>query len=280
MIEYGLATAKIAKWRDASRGAGCSSLRRAARPNDADRANRGDRKKLNRRDVDSRNSLARFVFAGSACFAGTMRLKAAAGAGICWAPHEEAAMSRVYLIRHAKPSATWGGDDDDPGLDAQGLAQAEAARDALLALPAPLRPTRVVSSPLRRCQETAAPFAKAIGAELEIDPYVGEIPTPKGMAADARGPWLREAFTGRWADIKGDLDYDAWRAQVAAAVASRPDAAVFSHFVAINAVLTSLASLPEVITLRPDHASICVFDLENGTLRLMERAREAGTQVL
>ena len=32
-------------------------------------------------------------------------------------------MSRVYLIRHAKPSATWGGDDDDPGLDDLGLAQ-------------------------------------------------------------------------------------------------------------------------------------------------------------
>src|ERR1700677_3390405 len=103
-------------------------------------------------------------------------------------------MSRVYLIRQAKPSATWGGDDDDPGLDAAGQAQAEAARDALLALPAEVRPTRVVSSPLRRCQETAMPFAKAIGAELEIDPRVGEIPTPAGMAPEARGPWLRAAF--------------------------------------------------------------------------------------
>jgi broad specificity phosphatase PhoE len=49
-------------------------------------------------------------------------------------------MSRVYLIRHAKPSATWGGDDDDPGLDDTGKAQAEAAAQALLALPPELRP--------------------------------------------------------------------------------------------------------------------------------------------
>ncbi|HEY1750052.1 MAG TPA: histidine phosphatase family protein [Caulobacteraceae bacterium] len=189
-------------------------------------------------------------------------------------------MSRVYLIRHAKPSATWGGDDDDPGLDAAGQAQADAARDALLALPAGVRPTRAVSSPLRRCRETALPFARAIGAELEIDPGVGEIPTPSGLAPDARGPWLRQAFAGRWADIEGDLDYDAWRGKVVAAVASRPGAAVFSHFVAINAVLTALAGEPQVITLRPDHASISTFELNDGALTLLERGREASTQVL
>ena len=66
-------------------------------------------------------------------------------------------MSRVYLIRHARPSATWGGDDDDPGLDELGYSQARQAAKTLLALPPELRPVRVVSSPLRRCQETARP---------------------------------------------------------------------------------------------------------------------------
>ncbi len=189
-------------------------------------------------------------------------------------------MSRIYLIRHAKPSAGWGADDDDPGLDETGSAQAQAAAKSLLALPQAVRPIRVVSSPLRRCQETARPFAAAIGATLEIDPLVGEIPTPRGMAADARGPWLRKAFTGRWSEIEGDRDYDAWRREVTEAVASRPGAAVFSHFVAINAVLTTLAGEPQMITLRPDHASISTFALEDGRLRLIERGREASTQVL
>lgn len=189
-------------------------------------------------------------------------------------------MSRVYLIRHAKPSATWGGDDDDPGLDETGKAQAAAAAKALLALPESERPTRVVSSPLRRCQETARPFAEAIGAQLEIDPRVGEIPTPAALSAAERGPWLRKAFGGLWSDIDGDLDYDAWRRQVLAAVASRPATAVFSHFVAINAALTALAGEPQVITLRPDHASISVFELDGGALTLVERGREAPTQVL
>src|SRR5271154_1591887 len=121
-------------------------------------------------------------------------------------------MSRVYLIRHAKPSTVWGDGDDDPGLDELGHSQAKRAAETLMALPPEHRPTRVVSSPLRRCQETARPFAEAIGAALEIDPAVGEIPSPAALAPEERGPWLRNAFGGTWADIRGDLDYDAWRA--------------------------------------------------------------------
>jgi broad specificity phosphatase PhoE len=190
-------------------------------------------------------------------------------------------MSRIYLIRHARPAAVWGGDDDDPGLDETGRLQARQAAQTLLALPSSLRPTRVVSSPLRRCRETAQPFAEAIGADVEIDLAVGEIPTPSGLAPDERGPWLRRAFAGRWADIQGDLDYDAWRQAVVEAVAARPGAAIFSHFVAINGVLTRLAGEERVIALRPDHASISIFEADGqGGLRLVEPGREATTSVL
>ncbi|MFI4934628.1 MAG: histidine phosphatase family protein [Caulobacterales bacterium] len=189
-------------------------------------------------------------------------------------------MNRVYLIRHARPASNWGGDDDDPGLDDVGRAQAQAAAQALLALPADERPSLVVSSPLRRCRETAQPYAEAIGASLQIDPAVGEIPSPKALAAEARGPWLRQAFTGLWRDIKGDLDYDAWRRAVAAAVTGRPGAAVFSHFVAINAVLSVLANDERVIGFRPDHTSMSTFEMNGGALKLIARGREATTGVL
>ena len=55
---------------------------------------------------------------------------------------------------------------------------------------------------------------------------------------------------------------------------------MFSHFVAINAVLTALAGEPQVIAFRPDHASISVFELSDGELKLVERGAEAATQVL
>jgi broad specificity phosphatase PhoE len=189
-------------------------------------------------------------------------------------------MARLYLIRHGKPSATWGGDDDDPGLDEAGRAQALAARDWLMALPAAERPSKVVSSPLRRCRETAMPTAEALGVEIEVDVRVGEIPTPLALSAEARGPWLRKSFAGTWAEIEGDLDYDAWRGEITASLVTRGGVAVFSHYVATNAVVSQLLGVPEVLAFRPDHASITILDTNGTTLNLVEKGREATTGVL
>lgn len=189
-------------------------------------------------------------------------------------------MTRLYLIRHGRPAAGWGGGDDDPGLDAEGARQAMGAARALGALPADQRPRTVVSSPLRRCRETAAPFAKALGVEMEIVTDVGEIPTPASLASSDRGPWLRASLAGRWADIRGDIDYELWRHRVFDAVKIRPGAAIFSHFVAINAVLSLLDSDESVITFRPDHVSVTVLETTAEGLRLVARGREAATSVL
>jgi broad specificity phosphatase PhoE len=189
-------------------------------------------------------------------------------------------MARLYLIRHGKPSATWGGDDDDPGLDATGQAQARAARDWLLALPAAQRPTKVVSSPLRRCRETAEPTAQALGVEVEVDARVGEIPTPAALSLEERGSWLRKSFAGTWAEIEGDLDYDAWRREIVASLVSRGNTAVFSHYVATNAVVSQLLGVAQVLAFRPDHASITVLETDGQALSLVETGREATTGVL
>jgi broad specificity phosphatase PhoE len=187
---------------------------------------------------------------------------------------------RVFIIRHGKPSGTWGeGFDDDPGLDAAGKAQAELASRALLTVPEEFRAKRVVSSPLRRCRETAAPFAHALGVELEIDAAFGEIPTPRGVARADREAWLRTAFAGRWDEIEGDIDYVAWQADVVRALTARPGTAVFSHYVAINAVVSAVTANPAVLAFRPDHASISTFDVGAGELSLVELGRQALTGV-
>ena len=189
-------------------------------------------------------------------------------------------MQTLFLIRHGKPAAVWGEADDDPGLDDTGRAQAEAARDYLLSLPEDQRPTRVVSSPLRRCRETAAPTAEALGVEIEIDPGVGEIPTPSALSAEDRPGWLREAFRGRWSDIRGDLDYEQWRRRAADSLRVRGGTAVFSHYVAINAVMSVLEGEDRVLVFRPDHASITTLASDGRTLSLVSRGREASTGVL
>src|SRR5471032_1859705 len=162
-------------------------------------------------------------------------------------------MARLYMIRHGKPSSAWGQDPDpDPGLDEAGQAQAKAAADALMALPADRRPTRVFSSPLRRCRETAQP-----------------------LADEERGPWLRNAFQSQWSEVKGDIDYDDWRAAVGEALGELDgNTAVFSHFVAINAALACVTGEKMVLTFRPDHTSITVFAADDGRVSLVERGPE------
>jgi broad specificity phosphatase PhoE len=189
-------------------------------------------------------------------------------------------MTATFMIRHGKPQSSWGEvGDPDPGLDAAGQAQAEAAADQLAALPLAERPRLVFASPLRRCRETAAPFARRIGAEVVIDPRFGEIPTPEGVTLEGRAAWLRAAFAGRWSQIPGG-DYDAWRRSVGQALVERAGAAMFSHFVATNAAAACALDSEAVVVFRPDHASITRFDVTDRRLRLVERGAEAATQVL
>jgi broad specificity phosphatase PhoE len=192
------------------------------------------------------------------------------------------AMPRTFMIRHGKPQSTWGelDADPDPGLDEAGRAQAEAAADHLMTLAPDVRPDRVFSSPLRRCRETAEPFARRLGVTVEIDLRFGDIPTPAGLSQAERGPWLREAFTRRWDQIVGDLDYEVWRRSVGAALVERAGAAVFSHFVAINAAVACANGTDAVISLQPDHAAILVFDIEDGRPNLVDRGAQAATSVL
>ena len=188
-------------------------------------------------------------------------------------------MNRVHLIRHGKPAAAWGDDDADPGLDETGRAQARAVAETLMALPPAERPTFVVSSPLKRCQETASPLAEALGVPVLIDPAVGEIPTPAGLTQAQRPDWLRKAMAGDWSGIKGDIDYGQWRAAVARSVASHANGAVFSHFVAINGVVSLVRGDDRVIVFRPDHTSHTTLDVGEAGLSLVRLGPEAVTTV-
>jgi broad specificity phosphatase PhoE len=190
------------------------------------------------------------------------------------------AMNRLYLIRHGRPASTWGDDDSDPGLDEAGKAQARAVAATLMALSPEARPIAVVSSPLRRCRETAQPLADLLGVTVEIDAAVGEIPTPEGLSNAERPAWLRRSFAGAWSGIEGDIDYEAWRRSVVAGLGQRAGFAVFSHFVAINAVVSTLTGSDEVIVFRPDHTSLTTLEVGPRGLEIVERGAEAATSVL
>ncbi len=185
-------------------------------------------------------------------------------------------MARIRLVRHGEAAAAWGGSDADPGLSDTGRAQAQAASVKLAAA----EPARIVTSPLRRCRETAAPLAASLGLHAILAPEVAEVPTPPDLPDAERGAWLRAAFGATWSDIPGG-DYLAWRDRVAAFVAGLEDGTVvFTHFVAINAAVSAATKDPRTVVFRPGNASITVLESEGGVLTLVELGAEAETRVL
>jgi len=190
-------------------------------------------------------------------------------------------MPKLYLIRHARPAAGWG-EDADPGLDATGEQQAEAASQILAQT---LDRLPIYTSPLRRCRETARPLERLWQRSAEVLEPVAELPSPT-LDLPARQQWLRQAMQGTWRELNdlapaGSPDYIAWRQTLLDSLTRLPeDSVVFSHFIAINVAVAAAHSREDVVCFRPDHASITCVEAGNGGLRLVELGREADTMVL
>ena len=177
----------------------------------------------------------------------------------------------IYLIRHAEPAGSFGA-HPNPGLTDLGHRQAYVAAEALAIAGA----KRAIVSPLQRCRETAAAFEKLMETHARIEPAVGEIITPPGT--EDRVAWLRGVMAGNWTGA--GAGYDAWRANALAAIDKLQDeTAVFSHFVAINAVVGKLSGDDRVVVFRPSHCSITKLARRGGKLVVTELGSEAATVV-
>ena len=176
-------------------------------------------------------------------------------------------MARLFLIRHGQPEEHWGAGAADPGLSQDGQEQAARAAQLLAAFGA----LRLVSSPLRRAQETAAAAAALQRQTVALEPRIGEIVAPAGVAD--RRAWLSGLLLpgSTWGGT--DPQIQAWRVDVLAAVrAVGADTAMFSHFVAINVVTGAALGTDLVAVCRPDLASITEFAIERGAIRLVSGA--------
>lgn len=138
-------------------------------------------------------------------------------------------------------------------------------------------PLPILSSPLQRAQQTAAPLAERWGVEAVVERRVGEIPSPTADLAE-RSAWLRSALRSRWTDLGPAVA--AWRSQLLSALyALRTDTVVFSHFVAINAIVASASDDAALIVFAPANASCTIVDIEGGRVSVVELGRQAGSAV-
>jgi broad specificity phosphatase PhoE len=176
--------------------------------------------------------------------------------------------ARLYLVRHGRAAAGFG-ESADPGLDAVGHEQAEAVAQELAAR----GPLPILTSPLRRAQETAAPLAKLWNRRPTIEEAVSEIPSPTDNLQE-RVAWLREFMAGSWRNATPALAQ--WRESVIAALLNiREDTVIFSHYIAINVAMGAATGDDRVVIFSPDNASVTVFENDGGVLRLIDKGREA-----
>ncbi len=82
----------------------------------------------------------------------------------------------VLLVRHASAGSRsgWTGDDRERPLDECGIAQA----DELVRRLSRFEVGRVVSADVRRCVDTVAPVAEALGLLQDVEPLLGEVAYP------------------------------------------------------------------------------------------------------
>lgn len=180
---------------------------------------------------------------------------------------------RLYLIRHGRPAGGFA-EVMDPGLDEVGAVQAEAVAQELDSL----GPLSIITSPLKRARETAAPLERRWNVRARVEPAVAEMPTP-GADPPTRAAWLRTVMRGRWTDLSAQ--HQQWRRHVVATLLSLPvSTVVTTHFIAINVAVGVATQDDRLICCEPDHCSCTVFEVRNGRLQLVSLGRQRETQIL
>jgi probable phosphoglycerate mutase len=175
-------------------------------------------------------------------------------------------MVRLYLVRHGHAVA---GSVADPGLDDAGRAQAEAVARSL----APRGPLPILSSPLLRARETAAPLARLWGCQPVVEAAIAELPSG-GLTGPAREAWLQRFMAGSW--HSAPLPLAIWREALLAALLALPgDTVVVSHFIAINTAYGAATGDARVAGFTPANGSVTVLDTVGQAIRLIEKGREA-----
>lgn len=183
-------------------------------------------------------------------------------------------MTRIYMVRHGRASAGW---DTalDPELDELGHAQAREVADQLQSL----QIGNIITSPLLRCQQTAEPLGLKWNVAPQVFTEVSEIPSPKGVAMSDRIVWLRQAMQGTWSDL--GANYVAYRDCITEFVRGiQTDAVIFSHFIAINAVIGGVLGDDRLVIRSLDNCSITIFESDTtGNLSLTQGGHEADTLI-
>jgi probable phosphoglycerate mutase len=173
----------------------------------------------------------------------------------------------LLVIRHAEPvrvtAEESGGAPADPQLTTRGRGQADRLGDWLGAEGV----DHVVSSPLRRATETAAPLAARLGLDVAIDDQLCEYDAnadsyiPIEELREAKDERWQAMIEGRWQDFGGEAP-EKFRTRIVtrldAVIEGHPGerVAVVCHGGVINVYLATLLGIDRHLWFDPGYTSI------------------------
>ena len=181
---------------------------------------------------------------------------------------------QVHLVRHGEAKAGWD-TDPDPGLSENGWAQAGVVRDQLLACD----PMPLLTSPLSRALQTAAPLADAWRTVPIIDPIFREIPAPPDLDLHGRLAWLLSMRNLDWSQADSRLLQ--WRAAILQRLESlQTPTVVFTHFMVLNLVAGVASGCSSLVHYQPANGSILTISIEDRQFTVLDWGQQAKSDVL
>jgi probable phosphoglycerate mutase len=191
----------------------------------------------------------------------------------------------LLLVRHAEPVRVEGGTGvpADPGLTDRGRRQADRLAEWLALEPV----DAVVSSPMQRARETAAPIAAAHGLEVEVVDGLVEFDVqadhyiPLDELKATNDPRWRAMVEGRWYtdDGMGD-DPDRFRSRVLLAIDQIIERSPGKRVVAvchggvINVALAAVLGLAQPLWFDPAYASLSRMAASRNGVRSVQTLNE------
>jgi probable phosphoglycerate mutase len=172
----------------------------------------------------------------------------------------------LLLVRHAEPVRVAAGEvagPADPGLTSRGAEQARRLASWLAAEGV----DAIVTSPLRRARETAAPLAAATGLEPTIVDGISEYDAhsdeyiPIEELRELKDERWQATIEGRWADV-GGVDPKTFQAQVVPSIdeliAGNPGKRVVAvaHGGVVNVYLAHVLGIQRLLWFHPEYTSI------------------------
>jgi len=195
-------------------------------------------------------------------------------------------MIKIYLVRHGEATEGW--TSQDPPLSELGKSQSQSLMTVMDSVvdESSIKNTNFLSSPLKRCKETAILALEKKYLEIVINDNFSELPSPT-LDLEKRVNWLRRILPLTWSELLKDtetidsgVNFNQWKKNIMSNIYSlKKDTIIFTHFVVINTVIGEILKSDKIINFQPANCSITEISKINDKLKIVKLGKSLESKV-